>query len=103
MKEIYENLINEKEYVIAEKDKTITSQLKTIEEYDEKLCLLVANESKDGVPCKRLRNYNATDMFKMKPRKNIKGSSGNLQNLQILTCDGPRESSNVSEQHVRNV
>ena len=41
------------ESAIVEKDKQIVSQRKTIEKYDERLCMLISKESNKGVTCSR--------------------------------------------------
>ena len=80
------------ENAIEDKEKQIVSQRKTIQEYDEKLCLLVTTDSEKGIPCIKLRKHKLEDMFRMKPKR-----SGSTKNLQLITCKGPAcESSNVN-------
>ena len=69
--------------IIEVKEKLIVSQHKTIEEHDEKLCLLVSTESENiTLPCSQLRKQKLDDMFRMKSTRRC-----SMKNLQVKTID----------------
>ena len=87
----FEDIKANYESVVAEKDKEIVSQRKAIEEYDERLCVLISKESNNGVPCNLLKKQsNEIENFRLKPKR--KGSAKNV----LVKCEKPScESTNM--------
>ena len=80
----FEDIKANYESVVAEKDKEIVSQRKTMEEYDERLCVLISKESNNGVPCNLLKKQNnKIENFSLKPKR--KGSAKNV----LVKCEKP--------------